>query len=168
MSHDPFIAPTASVSAEARLAADTSVFYRARLSGPVVLEEQVNVQDNAVVEGTPEHPVRIGRRTSLGHNARVLGATIEEACLIAIAATVQPGAHIGSHSIIAANATVPEGMHVPPKSLVIGQGRILRPVREDEIARIERGADEYVRLGREHLRTLRGLEVEQTRGRGPL
>ena len=159
MSHDPFIAPTASVSSDAHLGPDTSVFYRARLSGPVVLEEQVNVQDNAVVEGTPEHPVRIGRRSSLGHNARVLGATIDEACLIAIAATVLPGAHVGTHSIVAANATVPEDTQVPPNSLVIGQGRILRQVREDEIARIEHGADEYVRLGREHLATLRALEV---------
>jgi carbonic anhydrase/acetyltransferase-like protein (isoleucine patch superfamily) len=154
VSHDPFVAPTASVSAEVQLGPETSVFYNARLSGPVVLEEQVNVQDNAVVEGTPEHPVRIGRRTSLGHNARVFGATIEDACLIAIAATVQPGAHVGTHSIIAANATVPEGMQVPANSLVIGHGRILRQVREDEIARIEHGADEYVRLGREHLATL--------------
>ena len=159
MSHDPFIAPTASVSSDAQLGPDTSVFYRARLNGPVVLEEQVNVQDNALVEGTPGHPVRIGRRSSLGHNARVLGATIDEACLIAIAATVLPGAHVGTHSIVAASATVPEGTQVPPNSLVIGHGRILRQVREDEIARIEHGADEYVRLGREHLATLRGLEV---------
>jgi gamma-carbonic anhydrase len=156
VSHDPFVAPTASVSADAQLGRDTSVFYCARLAGPVLLEEQVNIQDNAVVEGTPEHPVRIGRRTSLGHNARVFGATVEEACLIAIAATVQPAARVGTHSIIAANATVPEGMHVPPNSLVIGQGRILRQVREDEIARIEHGADEYVRLGREHLATQTG------------
>ena len=159
MSHDPFIAPTASVSSDAQLGPDTSVFYRARLNGPVVLEEQVNVQDNALVEGTPGHPVRIGRRSSLGHNARVLGATIDEACLIAIAATVLPGAHVGTHSIVAASATVPEGTQVPPNSLVIGHGRILRQVREDEIARIEHGANEYVRLGREHLATLRGLEV---------
>jgi carbonic anhydrase/acetyltransferase-like protein (isoleucine patch superfamily) len=158
VSHAPFVAPTASVSPEAQLGQDTSVFYCARLEGPVVLEDQVNVQDNAVVEGTSEHPVRIGRRTSLGHNARVFGATIDQACLIAIAATVLPGAHVGSHSIIAANATVPEGMHVPPNSLVIGHGRILRPVREDEIARIEHGANEYVRLGREHLATLSGAE----------
>jgi carbonic anhydrase/acetyltransferase-like protein (isoleucine patch superfamily) len=154
VSHVPFVAPTAFVSSQVQLGSDTSVWYRARLAGPVVLEDQVNVQDNAVVEGTPEHPVRIGRRSSLGHNARVIGATIDEACLIAIAATVQPGAHIGAHSIVAAYATVPEGMHVPPNSLVIGQGRILREVRQDEIVRIEHGADEYVRLGREHLATL--------------
>ena len=153
MSHAPFVAPTASVSAEVRLSAESSVWYCARVQGPIVLEEQANIQDNAVVEATPDHPVRIGRRTTLGHNARVFGATIEEACLIAIAATVLPGAHIGAHSIVAASATVPEGMHVPPSSLVIGHGRVLRPVREDEIARIERGADEYVRLGREHLAT---------------
>jgi len=154
VSQEPFVAPTASVSADVQLGPESSVFYNARLSGPVVLEAQVNIQDNAVVEGTPEHPVRIGRRTSLGHNARVFGATIEDACLIAIAATVLPGARVGAHSIIAANATVPENMQVPPNSLVIAQGRILRQVREDEIARIEHGANEYVRLGREHLSTL--------------
>jgi carbonic anhydrase/acetyltransferase-like protein (isoleucine patch superfamily) len=156
VSHEPFVAPTASLSGEVHLSPESSVWYGARLRGPIVLEEQVNVQDNAVVEAAPEHPVRIGRRTSLGHNARVVGATIDDACLIAIAATVLPGAHVGTHSIVAASATVPEGLQVPPNSLVIGQGRILRDVREDEVARIERGADDYVRLGREHLSTLQG------------
>ena len=156
MSREPFVAPTASLSAEVRLSSESSVWYGARLRGPIVLKEQANVQDNAVVEATPEHPVRIGRRTSLGHNARVVGATIDDACLIAIAATVLPGAHVGTHSIVAASATVPEGMRVPSNSLVIGQGRVLRAVRDDEVARIERGADDYVRLSREHRSTLQG------------
>ena len=60
--------------------------------------------------------------------------------MIAIGATVLPGAHVGTHSIVAANAAVPEGMLVPPRTLVIGQGRMLRDVTEAEIERIERGA----------------------------
>src|SRR5947207_2418528 len=86
---------------------------------------QANVQDNCVVEATPGHSVRIGARVSLGHNARVVGATIDERALIAIGARVLSGAHIGSFSIVAANATVPEDMLVPPRKLVIGHGRIL-------------------------------------------
>jgi carbonic anhydrase/acetyltransferase-like protein (isoleucine patch superfamily) len=91
---------------------------------------------------------------SVGHNARVFGATIDERALIAIGATVMPGAVIGSHSIVAANATVPEDMVVPPDTLVIGHGRILRAVTQAEIDRIERGATDYVRLCHEYRASL--------------
>jgi carbonic anhydrase/acetyltransferase-like protein (isoleucine patch superfamily) len=136
-----------------RLAAESSVFPGATLDGTAAYVEvgpQANVQDNCVVEGMPGQPVRIGARVSLGHNARVYGATIDERALIAIGATVLPGAHVGTHAIVAANATVPEGMHVPARTLLVGQGRILRQVTEAEIERIERGATEYARLAREY------------------
>jgi len=149
----PFVAPNAQVTGEVRLGPNTSVWYSARLTGEaalVELAEGANVQDNGVVEGTFDHPAFIGANCTLGHNARVFGATVEAGSMIAIGATVLPGARIGAQSIVAANATVPEGMHVPPKSLVIGQGRILRQVTDAEIDRIDRGARDYVRLGREH------------------
>jgi carbonic anhydrase/acetyltransferase-like protein (isoleucine patch superfamily) len=132
---------------------ESSVFHGAVLRGEaahVEIGPQANVQDNCVVEATPEHPARIGARTSLGHNARVVGATIDRSALIAIGATVLSGAFVGTNSIIAANATVPENMHVPPRSLVVGQGRIVREVTQAEIERIERGATEYARLSRDY------------------
>ena len=150
---DVYVAPGARLIGDVRMAPESSVFHGAVLRGeaaPVDVGERANVQDNCVVEGTPGHPARIGARVSLGHNARVYGATVEERSLIAIGATVLPGARIGTHSIVAANATVPENMQVPPRSLVIGTGRILRAVTEAEIERIERGADEYARLGRDY------------------
>ena len=150
---DVYLAPGARVIGNVKLASEVSIFHGAVLRGeaaPVEVGPQANVQDNCVVEGTPGHPVRIGSRVSLGHNARVFGASIEERSLIAIGATVLPGAHVGSHSIIAANACVPEGMQVPSRSLVIGNGRILRQVTDAEVERIEHGATDYMRLGREY------------------
>ena len=146
----------AEVVGEVRMAPESSLWYGAALRGeaaPVELAYQANVQDNGVVEGTPGHPAFIGPGVTLGHNARVFGAVVEERSMIAIGATVLPGARIGAQSIIAANATVPEGMHVPARSLVIGQGRILREVTQAEIDRIDRGAREYARLAREHGRS---------------
>jgi len=128
------------------MADETSVWFGAVLRGSVTLEARANIQDNCIVEG----PSVIGAGTSLGHNARVYGAVIEERCLIAIGATVLSGARVGSQSIIAANATVPEGMQVAPRSLVIGDGRVLRQVSEEEIERIDRGARDYARLTREY------------------
>jgi carbonic anhydrase/acetyltransferase-like protein (isoleucine patch superfamily) len=128
------------------MADESSVWFGAVVRGPVEIEERANIQDNCVVDG----PARIGAGTSLGHNARVYGAVVEERSLIAIGATVLAGATVGSQSIIAANATVPEGMRVPPRSLVIGPGRILRQVSDAEIERIDGGARDYARLTREY------------------
>jgi carbonic anhydrase/acetyltransferase-like protein (isoleucine patch superfamily) len=148
-----YVAPGARVIGSVRMAAETSLWFGAQLRGeaaPVEIDAQANVQDNSLVEGTPGQPAFIGAGCSLGHNSRVFGAIVEARSLIAIGATVMPGARVGAQSIIAANATVPIGMHVPPRSLVIGNGRILRQVTEAEIERIDRGARDYAQLTREY------------------
>lgn len=155
----PFVAPTARVEGNVTLAPGSSVFFSAVVRGvdaPVEVGANTNVQDNCLVEGTPGHPARLGANASLGHNARVLGATIEAGTLIAIGATVLPGAHVGSRCIVAANATVPEGMQVPDGSLVVGQGRIMRPVSDAEVDRIDYGVSEYRRLSSDYRDRLPG------------
>jgi carbonic anhydrase/acetyltransferase-like protein (isoleucine patch superfamily) len=150
---DAWVSPGARALGEVRMASESSVFPGAVLDGtaaPVQLDAQANVQDNCLIQGVAGHPVRIGSRVSVGHNARVIGAVIEESSLVAIGATVLAGAVIGTQSIVAANATVPEGMHVPPRSLVIGAGRIARAVSDAEVERIEHGATDYVRLSTEY------------------
>jgi carbonic anhydrase/acetyltransferase-like protein (isoleucine patch superfamily) len=152
-----FVAPGARVEGDVTLHQDSGVWYGAVVRGvdaPVVIEARANVQDNCVVEGTPGHPARVGAGATLGHNARVYGASVDANAMIAIGATVMPGARVGTHSIVAANAVVPEGMRVPPRTLVIGNGRLLREVTQAEIERIEHGGEEYVRLAHEHAQTL--------------
>ena len=149
-----WVAPGARVEGDVTMHLESSVWFGAVVRGidaPVVIEAQANVQDNCVVEATPGHPVRIGARTTLGHNARVFGASVDASAMIAIGATVMPGARVGANSIVAANAVVPEGMRVPPRTLVIGNGRLLRNVRQEEIDRIESGADHYVELTRAYV-----------------
>jgi carbonic anhydrase/acetyltransferase-like protein (isoleucine patch superfamily) len=150
---DAYVAPGATLIGDVRMAIDSSVFpgsvIRAEAAS-VTIEAEANVQDNCVIEATPGHPVVIGARTSVGHNARVYGATIDPAALIAIGATVRQGARVGTHAIVAANAEVPEGMRVPPRKLVVGNGRIVRDVTEAEVERIEHGATEYARLSQEY------------------
>ena len=151
---DAYVAPGAHLFGDVRMASGSSVFHGTTVRGEldhVEIGLQANVQDNCVIEATPGYPVVIGARVSVGHNARIYGATIEPSALIAIGATVMSGAHIGTNAIVAANATVPQGMNVPARKLVIGQGRILRDVTDAEVERIEHGATEYARLAREYL-----------------
>lgn len=151
-----FVAPSAALYGDVQVGPRANVWFGTQLRGeaaPVVLEACANVQDNCLVEGAPGHPARLGRYAAMGHNARVIGATVEERALIAIGATVLPGARVGTNSIVAANAVVPEGMRVPPRSLVVGQGRIVREVTPDEIDRVYRTGDNYQRLAEAYLAT---------------
>lgn len=154
--HAGMVAPSARLIGDVRLSAESSIWFGVVIRGEaaeVEIGPQANVQDNCVIEATPGHPARVGARVSVGHNASIFGATVAERSLIAIGATVLPGAQIGARSIVAANATVPENMVVPPRMLVIGSGRLLREVTEAEIERIERGATDYVELSYEYLRS---------------
>jgi carbonic anhydrase/acetyltransferase-like protein (isoleucine patch superfamily) len=153
MPADVFLAPGARVHGDVTLRSRANVWFGCVVdgtAGPVELDEGANVQDNARVEGVPGQRTYLGRLAAMGHNARVAGAVVEEHALIAIGATVLPGARVGTLSIVAANATVPEGMDVPPRSLVVGQGRIVRQVTDAEIERIHRTGREYLRLAAEY------------------
>jgi carbonic anhydrase/acetyltransferase-like protein (isoleucine patch superfamily) len=154
-----FVAPGALLVGSVRLAPGANVWFGAILRGeaaPVELAEGANVQDNCLVEGVSGHPARLGPYAAMGHNARLVGATVEEQVLVAIGAVLLPGAHVGTLSVIAANATVPEGMQVPPRSLVMGHGRIVREVTDAEVARIRRTATNYLRLAEEYRAQLGG------------
>lgn len=148
-----FIAAGVRRLGDVRLGRRANVWFGTVLDGteaPVQLEEAANVQDNCQVRGVRGAPVYLGRYAAMGHNARLIGARVEERCLVAIGASVLAGATVGTFSIIAARAVVPEGMRVPPRSLVVGHGRIVRQVTDAEIERIQRTTNEYLRLSSEY------------------
>src|SRR5205814_7713605 len=75
---DAYVAPGAQLSGDVRLASGSSVFHGTTVRGDAAYVEigaQANIQDNCVIEALPGQPVVIGRRVSVGHNARVYGAT---------------------------------------------------------------------------------------------
>jgi carbonic anhydrase/acetyltransferase-like protein (isoleucine patch superfamily) len=94
-------------------------------------------------------PARIGERVTLGHGAIVHGAEIEDDVLVAMRAVVLSGCRVGRDSLIGAGAVVPEDTTIPAGSLVLGiPGRVVRPLRPEEIERIHKNAQSYVDLAR--------------------
>src|SRR4051795_12959317 len=79
------------------------------------------VLENGVVVGTPEHPVRIGQRTVIGHRAQVIGATVGDLCEIGNGAILMPGAHIGDGCILGEGTLVPAGAVIPPSTVLVGR-----------------------------------------------
>jgi carbonic anhydrase/acetyltransferase-like protein (isoleucine patch superfamily) len=151
---EAFVAPTATVIGDVSLGAGASVWYGAVLRGDVeriAVGASSNVQDNCTLHADPGFPVGVGERVSIGHNAVVHGATVEDDCLIGMGATVLNGAVIGAGSLVAAQALVPQGMRVPPGSLVAGvPAKVRRELTEEERQGITLNGTMYAELARTH------------------
>ncbi|MDX2545003.1 gamma carbonic anhydrase family protein [Streptomyces sp. WI04-05B] len=151
---EAFVAPTSSVIGDVTLQAGSSVWYGAVLRGDVErisVGARSNIQDNCTLHADPGFPVTIGERVSVGHNAVVHGATVEDDCLIGMGATVLNGAVIGAGSLVAAQALVPQGMRIPPGSLVAGvPAKVRRELTEEERQGVTLNGTHYAELAKAH------------------
>ena len=151
-----FVAPTAVLVGDVVAGAGCSFWFHTVARGDVHyirLGDRTNVQDGAVLHVTNRtRPLVIGSDVSIGHGAIVHGCTIRDRVLVGMGAVVMDGAEIGEDCLIGARALVTERTVVPPRSLVFGSpARVVRPLRDDEIARIRQNADGYVRYSRVYL-----------------
>ena len=148
-----FIAWNAEVAGEARLGKNSSVWFGAVIRAdlqPITVGDESNIQDNATLHVSMENPCVIGNRVTVGHNAVVHAATVEDECLIGIGAVVLNGAVIGSQSIVGAGTLVTENKVFPPRSLILGSpAKLVRSLTDDEAAEIRATALRYVRIARE-------------------
>ncbi len=152
----PRVAETAWVHSAATVIGDVllgehvSVWPGAVLRGDrdaIVVGDESNVQDGAVLHCDPGVPCTVGRRVTIGHRAVVHGATVEDGALVGIGAIVLNGAVIGSGALVAAGAVVGEGKRIPPGTMVMGvPARVMGELSEEQRARVAKGYETYVAL----------------------
>ncbi|MFY9712421.1 MAG: gamma carbonic anhydrase family protein [Microbacterium sp.] len=143
-----FIAEGARIVGEVSIGRDASVWYNAVLRGDsarIVIGAASNVQDNASVHVDAGHPVMVGERVSIGHNAVVHGCTIGDGSLIGMGAVVLSGAVIGDGCLIAGGAVVLGGTVIPDGSLVAGvPAKVRRALSDEERAGLLANAEIYL------------------------
>lgn len=148
-------ANNAVLTGDVTLGADASVWFGCVLRGddaPLIIGRRTNIQDLTMVHADPGVPNTIGENVTVGHRVVLHGATVGDRCLIGMGAVLLGGSQIGEESIVAAGAVVKEGYVVPPRSLVAGvPARIVRPIRDDEVAQILKSAEGYVQKLRQYL-----------------
>ncbi len=127
-----FIADGVKVIGDVAMKEFSSIWFNSVARGDVnriEIGRYTNIQDNSVIHVADDCPTIIGDFVTIGHNAIIHGATIEDHCLIGMGATVLNGAVIGKGSIIAAGALVKENDIIPPHSLVVGiPGKVKKSV----------------------------------------
>jgi carbonic anhydrase/acetyltransferase-like protein (isoleucine patch superfamily) len=154
----PRIAPTAWVADSAQvmghveLQEGASVWFGCVLRGDNELLQVgrgSNIQDGSVVHSDPGFPLTLGADVTVGHQVMLHGCSIGEGTLIGIQSVVLNGARIGAHSLVGAGSLVTEGKEFPPGSLIVGRpAKVVRPLSEEEIARLMKTAAHYVENAR--------------------
>ena len=74
-----YIAEGAKIIGDVTIGEDSSVWYNAVIRGDsnsIVIGENTNVQDNAVLHTSHSHGLKIGDNVTIGHGAIVHGCTI--------------------------------------------------------------------------------------------
>jgi carbonic anhydrase/acetyltransferase-like protein (isoleucine patch superfamily) len=133
----------------------SSIWFGAVVRGDVAavtIGRRVNVQDNAVIHCDNGFPNAIEDDVVIGHGAIVHGERVGRGTLIGMGSTVLGHTKIGAACLIAAGAVVPPGLEVPDRMVVMGvPGKIVRPVREDDLKYMRMLAEHYARLAQRYV-----------------
>ena len=156
-----WVAPDAQVMGNIVLMENASVWFNAVLRGdndPIVVGENSNVQDGAVLHTDLGYPLTLGSNVTVGHQAMLHGCTVGDNSLIGIGATILNGATIGRNCLIGAHALVGEGKEIPDNSMVLGMpGKIVRELGEENEKMMLASAKIYVENWKRFKQTLKEI-----------
>ena len=154
-SGDVYVARNATLTGDVTIAQHASFWFNAVVRGdvaPVTIGRRVNVQDGACVHCDSGVPNAIGDDVTIGHGAIVHGMFVGQGTLIGMGAKVLGRTQIGRECLIAAGAVVPPGLEVPDRMVVMGvPGKIVRPVKEDELKYMRWLTTHYVELAQKYV-----------------
>ena len=157
-----YVDPTALVIGDVTIAADVSLWPMVVARGDVnsiVIGARTNIQDGTVLHVSHNSefapggfPLTIGADITVGHHAILHGCTVEDGCLIGMAATVMDGAILRSGVLLGAGSLVPPGQELEGGYLWVGSpARRMRPLRDQERAFLDYSAKHYAELKDRHL-----------------
>ncbi len=158
---DCWVAPNATLIGRVILRRGASVWFNAVLRGdnePIIIGENSNVQDGAVLHTDMGSPLTLGRDVTVGHLAMLHGCEVGDGSLVGIGAVVLNGARIGRGCLIGAKALIGEGKVIPDGAMVIGApGRVVRTLDEQSRTQLAAGAAHYVGNWRRYAAGLRPM-----------
>lgn len=143
-----FIAENATVIGDVKMGDESSAWYGSVIRGDsdiINIGHRSNIQDNAVVHVDPGFPVTIGNSVTVGHNAIVHGAYVNDFVIVGMGAIILNEARIGKYSIVGAGSLVTGGKEFPEYSLILGSpAKRVRSLTEEEVESIKKNAAVYV------------------------
>ena len=144
---DSYIAPTASITGNLKLAPHSSVWFAVEIDaeGAVVeVGEASNIQDNSRIHLEAGETMRIGRRVTVGHNVRMHACEVEDEAIIGMGCIVGKGTIVRKGGVVAAGAVTAPGTEVAAGTIWAGSpARRSRPLSEENARLFSMGVDVY-------------------------
>lgn len=114
----------------------------AAVGGAIYIGNDTNVQDGAMISAREAHTV-IGNGVTIGHQAQIHSATVEDHCLIGMGSIILEGSVVKEECLIAAGAVVQPNTIVSSGELWVGNpARKLRDLTQEERQRLHYQANE--------------------------
>ena len=158
-----FVAPSADVIGEVEVGEQSSLWFQVVVRGDVNsirIGKRTNIQDHSMLhvtrpkqkdEGGAGAPLVIGDEVTVGHRVTLHGCAIGNRVLVGMGAILMDHVSVGDDCIIGAGALLTQGMVVPQGSLVVGApAKVIRALRQEELAFLPRSAANYVRDSEEY------------------
>ena len=143
-----YVTNEATVIGKVTLGERTSVWPGATIRGdnePIVIGNDVNIQDGAVLHVDPDCPLTLGDYVSIGHQVMLHGCTVGDRSLIGIQAVVMNKAVIGKDCLVGAGAIITEGKVFPDRTLILGApAKVVRELSDKDVAFLLANAGFYV------------------------
>jgi carbonic anhydrase/acetyltransferase-like protein (isoleucine patch superfamily) len=155
-----YIADSADIIGDVTLEADVSIWPQVTIRGDnaaIVIRQGSNIQESSVLHVDKGHGLIVEAGVTVGHQAMLHGCTIREGALVGIQAIVLNDAVVGRNCLIGAGAIIPEGRVIPDNSLVVGVGKIVRELTQEEVERMHHNTQGYVERGRQYKRVLKRI-----------
>jgi carbonic anhydrase/acetyltransferase-like protein (isoleucine patch superfamily) len=129
-----FVHPDATVIGRVVLGPRASVWPQAVVRGDygrIVIGEESDVQDGAVLHATSQLDTTVGARVVIGHLAHLEGCTIRDRALIGVGSAVLHRAVVEEGATVGAGAVVTNDMVVPAGALAVGVPASVKPNRSN-------------------------------------
>jgi len=159
-----FVAPGCRISGDVMLGEDVSIWYNCVLRGDINyirIGARSNLQDGSTIHtdrpkgGHPGYPTVIGEDCLIGHMVLLHGCTLQDRAFVGMGAIVLNGAIIESDGMLAAGAMLTSGKVIPSGQLWAGRpAKYLRDLTPQEMASNQAGVRGYVELARRHAAAL--------------
>ncbi|TDM07687.1 gamma carbonic anhydrase family protein [Macrococcus lamae] len=152
-----FIAPTSVITGDVTIGDQSSIWYGTVIRGdvsPVIIGKDSNVQDLCCLHQSPDKPLIIEDRVTIGHRVTLHSCIIRENALVGMDSTILDGAEIGEYAFIGAGSLVPPGKKIPPRTLAFGRpAKVVRELNDHDYSELERIYRSYVDKGQLYKKT---------------
>lgn len=146
-----YVAPTAVLRGDLVVGEGSAILFGAVLTaegGTVEVGADCVVMEQAVLRGTPRHPLALGDRVLVGPQSHLTGCRVDEDAFVATGSTVFNGAHLESGTevriggVVHVRTRLPRDSVVPIGWVAVGDpAEILPPDPHDEIWAIQKTLD---------------------------